>query len=495
MQTEIVNLALDLLVREPDVEGFFGALTKMMVEESESQTCGVWLIDDSGERCHLWMVFVKDRLYTPDKDDWDAQHANDEVKRPAARAWRRTCSRIDRGWAETVEYACDDERLPEPFRAFARRMDKARLVATPMILGGRTLGWMTLSTRRRRRRARASGGGRPARGDRAAGDARAASQPAGRRNRRRRAAQGDSRRAQPARARHPRQPGPGIRRHPDAAAGGAARERRPVRRRWPRRSRPPSISPARTSTEARRSVGALRPNVGQGEDVAAALEADGRPGRSARPTTPIDVDVDELPRARRRRRAGDHRHRAGGADQRRPPLARAPHHDPRLGRCGRSASACRWPTTAAGSRAIAATAGFGMTSMQERAERIGASLTIVTAPRSRYRSRAGLGAVVAADPQVPCCRLSAVAVAVGPARACCSSTITRCCGPASPTSSTRSPTSQVVAEAGQRRRGDRRVRAASSRRDAAGSADAGDGRASRRSGGSASAIRRRGSSC
>jgi signal transduction histidine kinase len=28
------------------------------------------------------------------------------------------------------------------------------------------------------------------------------------------------------------------------------------------------------------------------------------------------------------------------------------------------------------------TAGFGMTSMQERAERIGASLTIVTAPRS-----------------------------------------------------------------------------------------------------------------
>ena len=30
----------------------------------------------------------------------------------------------------------------------------------------------------------------------------------------------------------------------------------------------------------------------------------------------------------------------------------------------------------------AASSGFGMTSMQERAERIGASLTIVTAPRS-----------------------------------------------------------------------------------------------------------------
>ena len=35
----------------------------------------------------------------------------------------------------------------------------------------------------------------------------------------------------------------------------------------------------------------------------------------------------------------------------------------------------------AGSPGIGTAAGFGMTSMQERAERIGASLTIVTAPR------------------------------------------------------------------------------------------------------------------
>ena len=47
MQTEVVKLALDLLVREPDIEGFFGALTKTMVEESESHTCGVWLIDET----------------------------------------------------------------------------------------------------------------------------------------------------------------------------------------------------------------------------------------------------------------------------------------------------------------------------------------------------------------------------------------------------------------------------------------------------------------
>src|SRR5215207_10650971 len=76
MQMEVVNLALDLLVREPDIEGFFGALAKTMVEESESHTCGVWLISDDETRCDLWMVYVKDRLYTPAKDDWDAKTAD-----------------------------------------------------------------------------------------------------------------------------------------------------------------------------------------------------------------------------------------------------------------------------------------------------------------------------------------------------------------------------------------------------------------------------------
>ena len=37
---------------------------------------------------------------------------------------------------------------------------------------------------------------------------------------------------------------------------------------------------------------------------------------------------------------------------------------------------------AAAFRASGPSAGFGLTSMQERADRIGASLTIVTAPRS-----------------------------------------------------------------------------------------------------------------
>src|SRR5258705_8095222 len=70
MQTEVVQLALDLLVREPDIEGFFGVLTKTMVEEGDSHACGVWLIDDEHQRCDLWMAYVVDRLYTR-TSGWD----------------------------------------------------------------------------------------------------------------------------------------------------------------------------------------------------------------------------------------------------------------------------------------------------------------------------------------------------------------------------------------------------------------------------------------
>ena len=42
MQADVVQLALDLLVREPDIEGFFGALTKTMVDEATAMRvpCG-----------------------------------------------------------------------------------------------------------------------------------------------------------------------------------------------------------------------------------------------------------------------------------------------------------------------------------------------------------------------------------------------------------------------------------------------------------------------
>src|SRR5688500_6065792 len=58
MQTEVVQLALDLLVREPDLEGFFGVFAKTLVEETESHGCGVWLMDDDNHRCDLWMAHI-----------------------------------------------------------------------------------------------------------------------------------------------------------------------------------------------------------------------------------------------------------------------------------------------------------------------------------------------------------------------------------------------------------------------------------------------------
>jgi len=155
------------------------------------------------------------------------------------------------------------------------------------------------------------------------------------------------------------------------------------------RFRPPALAVkldtvvdlARTHlAEARRSVGALRPNVSDGEEVSIALR---RIAGVAQRTTdvPIDVRIDELPRL------GDvvEREIIGIAQE-------------ALSNAVRHSRAQRITVRAATVRAIGVrlsvaddgrgivndhrTGGFGMTSMQERAERIGASLTIVTAPRS-----------------------------------------------------------------------------------------------------------------
>src|SRR5688572_27353577 len=70
IQTGAVQLALDLLVREPDIEGFLGEFTKKLVELCESHACGVWLIDDDQHRCELWLAYLVDRLYTRKSTDW-----------------------------------------------------------------------------------------------------------------------------------------------------------------------------------------------------------------------------------------------------------------------------------------------------------------------------------------------------------------------------------------------------------------------------------------
>jgi signal transduction histidine kinase len=391
MQNEVVNLALDLLVREPDIEGFFGALAKAMVEESESHTCGVWLIDDDASRCELWMVYVKDRLYTPRKDAWEASHAADPGKKLACSSLEQHLFEYRAGWNKTVEYSADDPRLPEDWRTFAKRMDSATIVATPLVLGSRNLGWMTVSS--------------PGESDpesqwwRVTLIEAIARQAAlalhhsrlvdlHRREERRKGILEERNRL--ARDIH------------DTLAQGFAAILMQLQaaQREARGTLPPSIAAsvetavdlARTHlAEARRSVGALRPNVGPGEDIATAIKRLADMGQRTA-NMPIDVEIDELPRL------GDlvEREIIGIAQE---ALTNAVRHA-RARRITIRASTVQ----SVGLRLSVAddgrgmvrdqpdASGFGMTSMQERAERIGASLTIVTGPRK------GTEVVVAWEP-------------------------------------------------------------------------------------------------
>jgi signal transduction histidine kinase len=380
MQTEIAKLATDLLVREPDIEGFFGALTKVMVEESESHTCGVWLIDEPGEHCELWMVYVKDRLYTPRRDDWEQAHAADTAKRFACERLADHLFEYKAGWNETVEYRSDDPRLPEAFRAFAQRMNSATLVATPLALGTRNLGWMTISS---------PGPSEPENQWWRVALVEAVARQAAlalhhnrlidvnRREERRKAILEERNRL----ARDI---------HDNLAQGFAAilmqlqaarRESGDALPAAVAASIETAVDLARTHlTEARRSVGALRPIVGQGEDVASALKRLAAMGQRTA-NMPIDLVVDELPRL------GDavEREIIGIAQE---ALTNAVRHS-LARRITIRASAVQSVgvrlSVADDGRGIGrdrSASGFGMTSMQERAERIGASLTIVTAPRN-----------------------------------------------------------------------------------------------------------------
>jgi signal transduction histidine kinase len=380
MQTEAVSLALDLLVREPDIEGFFGALTKTMVEESESHTCGVFLIDESGERCELWMVYAKDRLYTPRTDACDDRQA-------VAAGGRFPCAALGDhlfayrpGWSETVEYRGDDQRLPQPIREFTQRMESATIIATPLVLGSRTLGWMTVSSPGPLEAD--SRWWRVALSEAIARQAALALHhsrliEANRREERRKAILEERNRL----ARDI---------HDNLAQGFAAIL---MQLQGAQRNGAAAVCPAVASsidtaidlarthlTEARRSVGALRPNVGQGEDIASALKRLADMGQRTA-NLPIDLEVDELPRL------GDavEREVIGIAQE---ALTNAVRHA-RARRITIRASAVHAVglrlSIADDGRGIAhdqSNSGFGMTSMQERADRIGASLTIVTAPRN-----------------------------------------------------------------------------------------------------------------
>jgi signal transduction histidine kinase len=372
IQSDAVQLSFDLLVREPDIEGFMGMLSKTLTEEAESHTCAIWLQNDDEQRAEPWMAYVQDRLVARGTPEWDA------IALPRESLGEHLFSHKP-GWTEIVEYGGDDARLPESVRAFNARVNIHSFAVAPLRLGARTLGWVALSTAESASFCESQW--RMALLDAIAKQATLAlhhHQFAERRRHEERKKATLEERNRLARDIH------------DTLAQGFAAILMQLQAAQRESScLPPAVASsldtavelARTHmTDARRSVGALRPNVGQGEDLGRSLS---RIAELARRTSevPIDLVVDDLPRY------GDvvEREIAGVAQE---ALTNAVRHS-RARRIVLRASAVRSIgfrlSVADDGRGISGEGrsnGFGMTSMQERAERIGASLTIVTAPRS-----------------------------------------------------------------------------------------------------------------
>ena len=371
VQSHSAQLALDLLVREADIDGFFRAFMKTLIDETDSHSCGVWLLDDEGTHCDLWMAYLGEEFFAKTEPNWQTLTLPREEM--AAHLFAHTP-----GWTETTEYTADDPRLPESVRTFNRSIGLQSLAIAPLALPTRNLGWIALST----------------------GDAPAEWAPWRRATLEAVALQvtlalHQSRLAEQSRdeARHQAvlEERNRIARdiHDTLAQGFAAilmqlQSAQRVTSSLPAsvgKSIETAIDLARTHmVEARRSVGALRPQEIEAGDVVAVLE---RTTELARRTTdvPIELVIEDLPELG----AGVEREIVGIAQE---ALTNAIRHA-RARKIKVHAAATRSVgfrlSVADDGRGIARErfgAGFGLTSMQERAERIGGSLTIVTAPRA-----------------------------------------------------------------------------------------------------------------
>jgi signal transduction histidine kinase len=368
IETEMTKYTLDLLVRVPDLDAFFRALLKMLAEEGESHAAGVWLINEETQGCDFWMAHLFGEVF-------------DTVTLGPTYFPRLAMAQFlfdnKEGWERTQEYRCDDARLPALVRDFNGAQSLSSTLAAPLILGGRNLGWITLCV------ADEPEGGSWWRVALVESVARHAA-----------LALHKSRLFEQKRAEERRKAILEERNrlardiHDNLAQGfgailmqlqAAQRETSPL---------PPSVAHSievavdlarQHMVEARRSVGALRPNVSGGEDIAKAIK---RVAELAQKSSdvPIDVLLDELPRFG----DGVEREVIGIAQE---ALTNAVRHS-RAKRITVRASTVRSIglrlSIADDGRGIPrerTSSGFGMTSMQERADRIGASLTIVTAPR------------------------------------------------------------------------------------------------------------------
>jgi len=371
IQSHAVQLTLDLIVREPNPDSFFRVLLKALLDQTESQTCGVFRLDDDGAQCEPWMAYLGERFYPDETTAWgDLATA---VKDMSSHLLAYTP-----GWGETIDYEGDDARLPESVRAFNRSIGLQSVAVAPLVLPTRNLGWIALSI-----------GDTPvewAPWRRATLEAIAQQVTL---------ALHQSRLTEQSLAEARRQAVLEERNriardiHDTLAQGFAAilMQLQSAQRNAPllppkvARSLDTAVELARTHMiEARRSVGALRPQEIEAGDVAAVLE---RTTELARRTTdvPIELVIEELPPLG----AGVEREIIGIAQE---ALTNAVRHA-RARKIKVHAAATRSIglrlSIADDGRGIAKEqvgAGFGLTSMQERADRIGGSLTIVTAPRA-----------------------------------------------------------------------------------------------------------------
>jgi signal transduction histidine kinase len=373
IQTNVVKYAVDLLVREPDIEGFFRALLKTLAEEGESHKVSVWLIDEDQKGCDVWMAHLDGQVFVAGSPEWKTT----EFPR---QTFARHLFSYEPGWHQTVEYASDDERMPVTLRDFIRQQGLSVTLVAPLLVSDKSLGWITLCTREVRdcsegqwwRIALIEAIARQA--ALALHHSRIVEQK--RLEERRKAILEERNRL----ARDI---------HDNLAQGFAAILMQLQGAQREGCTLPPSVARsietavdlARTHlTEARRSVGTLRPNVGTAEDVSRAIKRLAELGQRTT-TVPIDVQVDELPRFG----DGVEREIIGIAQE---ALTNAVRHS-----LARRITIKASTVNSLGLRLSIAddgrgiprerpTTGFGLTSMQERADRIGASLTIVTAPRS-----------------------------------------------------------------------------------------------------------------
>ena len=369
IQIEISKYTLELLVKVPNLEAFFHALLKTLADEGESHAAGVWLINEEKQTCEFWMAHLFGEVFT-------AEDLGETYFPRNAMADHLFAHKP--GWDQTIEYSSDDARLPQIVREFNCARGLFNTVAAPLPLGAKNLGWITLCADSADRD---SSWWRIALVEAIARHAALALH----KHRLFEQKQAEERRKaileernRIARDIHDNlaQGFGAILMQLQAAQRAGAMLPAPVER-----SINTAIELARTHmVEARRSVGALRPNVSGSEDVATAIR---RVAELAQKTSdiPIDVVVDDLPRFG----DGVEREVIGIAQE---ALTNAVRHARARRITIRAAS-----VNSIGLRLSIAddgrgiprerqSSGFGMTSMQERAERIGASLTIVTAPRS-----------------------------------------------------------------------------------------------------------------